>query len=199
MFHRFIAAFFIALLTVNCSAQPKPQTPKTDGDEDDLGPLISDGGTANLSAEEFRLAVNNALRNKGRKTLVIFEEIDGARCPVEVRTIDTVCRSDAYNSIDPSVVCRKAYTGSNNPNRLDKIVWSSDDGTKFKITFDAQSPCRSGPSDSFQDKQTCKLKKANELGVETGKAGYFKYNIVSEDTTPANPGCNLDPHFIVRN
>jgi hypothetical protein len=196
MLARSIAILFMAFLTVNCAAQAPIK--QVEADDDALGPLLEGENLDDLSAEEFRAAVNNALRKKGRRALVIFEEVNGVNCPVEVRSIDTVCRSDAFDTIDPAVVCRHAYTGSADPNKRDRIVWKSDDGTKFRISFDNQSPCQNDLGTVFRDRAVCRLKNAADLGVETGKAGYFKYNILAEGTPSTNPGCDLDPHFIVR-
>ena len=189
-----VVSLVLIVLSAACSAKPtQPVEPRGE-----LGPLLSAEEVKGLNAKEFRTAINEARRIKGRRVLVVFDDVNGAQCPVEVRTIHTVCRTDEFGTIDPGVICRHAFNGRPDANGRDRIIWKSEDGTRFRITFDNQSPCADPTPTRFRKRVECDLKAANDLGVEDGKAGYFKYNIISEQTTAANPGCDLDPHFIVR-
>lgn len=201
---RTLIALFIALMTTNCAAQPGKDYVAVDEEDIVELPLVVEWNDNKNSGPGYREAVNKALSKQARRVLVIFEESGGKNCPVEVRTIDTVCRTRAYDSVDPSVICRVAgpgITGTRATGQLDTIIWrGEDEDDKFKISFEGPSPCTGDwPSKNFKRKQACQLKSANELGVETGKAAYFKYNILSEDSDNSNPECDLDPHFIVRN
>jgi hypothetical protein len=118
------------------------------------------------------------------------------KCPVKIRTVDSVCLEKGYENSDPAVICRRAgdYVG---PSSLKKIKWVAQDGVPFAVTFPSGvSPCKgSWDGGTYQTVHVCQLKNAADLNLKTDDAVFLKYDISVEDKRCGDP---LDPYFIVR-
>ncbi|MEP5764600.1 MAG: hypothetical protein ABJ308_08395 [Halieaceae bacterium] len=196
MYRKIIAAITTVLITVNCSAQPERSSMRSEITPD--APLKIKLGDKYTDAERTA-AIRSALQSNARRVMVFFETANGVRCPQEVRTIDRVCRTDAYDTIDPAVICRVAGDSvlASSQNKLAEIKWRGEEfGDKFKIKFESDTkPCTNDTDATFLREQVCILQDADNLKIETGKPAYFKYKVISKID---GNRCVLDPHFIVR-